>query len=246
MAGVVMLFHSPMSRMNSTLPDAVDGDSEPNTASWRRYHGPTETANRATEPIAATNGIRGGRAGWPPNGRRARHRSHRNTAPSTASTSTPSFRDSVASPASSPASTNARGRPRSPRAASHSDPATSGWYSEKLSGCAMYTNDSAGSAVNTPAAAATNGDSPASRAIAHASGAANAPANANGSADAIAVGPSSQMNGTWTIEASGIQCALDAIGSTGSAGIFPPTSAKIQTTSTLNPWPAASWRATST
>ena len=110
----------------------------------------------------------------------------------------------------------------------------------------MYTNDRAGSAVRTPAAAATNGDSPASRAIAQASGAANAPAIANGSAEAIAVGPSSQMNGTWTIEASGIQCALDAIGSTGFAGIFPPTSAKIQTTSTLNPWPAASWRATST
>ncbi len=245
-AGVVMLFHSPMSRMNSTLPDAVDGDSEPNTASWRRYHGPTDTANRATAPTAATNGIRAGRAGRSPNDRRARHRSHRNTAPRMASTSTPSLRDSVASPASSPASAKSRGRPRSPRAASHSDPATSGWYSEKLSGCAMYTNDRAGNAVSTPAAAATNGDSPASRAIAQASGAANAPAIANGSADAIAVGPRSQMNGTWTIEASGIQCALDAIGSTGLAGILPPTSAKIQTTSTLNPWPEASWRATST
>ncbi len=54
------------------------------------------------------------------------------------------------------------------------------------------------------------------------------------------------MNGTWTSEASGIQWALDGIGRTGLAGITPPTSAKIQTTSTLKPWPAASCRATST
>ncbi len=99
----------------------------------------------------------------------------------------------------------------------------------------MNTNDSAGSATRIPAATATNADVPASRAIAHASGAANAPAIANGRADAIAVGPSSQMNGTCTSDASGIQWALDGIGSTGLAGILPPTSAKIQTTSTWNP-----------
>ena len=51
--------------------------------------------------------------------------------------------------------------------------------------------------------------------------------------------------GTWTIEARGIQCAFDGIGRTGLAGILPPTSAKIQTKSTLKPWPAARDRATS-
>ena len=54
------------------------------------------------------------------------------------------------------------------------------------------------------------------------------------------------MNGTWTIDASGIQCAFDGIGRTGWRGIAPPTSGKIQMKSTLNPCPAASCRATST
>ena len=52
-AGTVMLSHSPMLRMNSTRPDAVDGDSEPNTASWRTYQGPTASANSTTQPMAA-------------------------------------------------------------------------------------------------------------------------------------------------------------------------------------------------
>ena len=110
----------------------------------------------------------------------------------------------------------------------------------------MYTNDSAGRAVRTPAETATNPDVPASRAMAQASGAASAPRIANGSQDAAAVGPSSQMNGTWTSEARGIQWALDAIGRTGLAGIPPPTSGKIQMKSTARPWPAASSRATFT
>ena len=126
-AGTVMLFHSAMSRMNSTLPDAVEGDSVPNTASWRRYQGAITTANRATAPSAAASGIRAGRAGEPPEARSVRQRSHRKVAPRTASTSTPSLRDSVARPASRPASANARAFPRSPREASHSAPATSGW-----------------------------------------------------------------------------------------------------------------------
>ena len=110
----------------------------------------------------------------------------------------------------------------------------------------MYTNDSAGSAVRIPAPTPTIGGAPASFAISQASGAANAPAIANGIADANAVGPRSQMNGTWTSDASGIQWALDGIGRTGLAGIAPPTSGKIQMKSTLNPLPAASCRATST
>jgi hypothetical protein len=70
--------------------------------------------------------------------------------------------------------------------------------------------------------------------------------SANGSADASAVGPRTQMNGTCTSDASGIQCAFEGIGRVGLAGIFPPTSAKIHRTSVLKPCPAASWRAVST
>ena len=49
-----------------------------------------------------------------------------------------------------------------------------------------------------------------------------------GRADAIAVGPSSQMNGTCTSAASGIQWAFEGMGSTPSAGSMPPTSTKFQ------------------
>ena len=101
-------------------------------------------------------------------------------------------------------------------------------------------------AVRIPAPTATSRRSPASRAIAHASGAAAAPISANGRFDASVVGPRAQMNGTITIDASGIQWAFDGTGRTGFAGIVPPTSGKIQTKSTLKPWPAASCRATST
>ena len=87
---------------------------------------------------------------------------------------------------------------------------------------------------------------PASRAIAQVSGAAIAPMSANGRADAQATSPNSARNGTWTIEASGIQWAFEGIGRVGSAGILPPTSAKIQTKSTLNPCPCVRLRATST
>ncbi len=126
-AGIVIEFHSPMSRMNSTLPEAVDGDSVPNTASWRRYQGAITTANSPTAPSAAANGTRAGRGPSPPNEIRVRSRSHSHAAPSTAITSTPSLRESVASPASSPAAANARAFPRIPRAARNSAPATSGW-----------------------------------------------------------------------------------------------------------------------
>ena len=54
------------------------------------------------------------------------------------------------------------------------------------------------------------------------------------------------MNGTWTIEASGIQWAFDGIGRVGLAGMEPPTSGKIQMKSTWKPLPEATWRATST
>src|SRR5829696_3266213 len=104
---------------------------------------------------------------------------------------------------------------------------------------------SAGKAVRTRAPVATRLDVPASRAIAHASGAASAPTTANGRAAAVALAPKIARNGTWTSDASGIQCAFDGIGRTGFAGIPPPTSAKIQMKSTLKPWPETRDLATS-
>ena len=71
-----------------------------------------------------------------------------------------------------------------------------------------------------------------------------APMSANGRAAAHATLPKTARNGSWTIDASGIQCAFEGIGRTGSAGIVPPTSAKIQMKSTLNPSPA--WRLAAT
>ena len=56
-AGVVMLFHSPMSRMNRTLPDVLDGESEPKTASWRAHHGAMTRTKTATAPAAAAHGM---------------------------------------------------------------------------------------------------------------------------------------------------------------------------------------------
>src|SRR5213593_4071039 len=94
-----------------------------------------------------------------------------------------------------------------------------------------------GIATRTPAPIAMTGGAEASRAIAQVSGAAVAPISANGNADATGVTPRIARNGTWTIEASGIQCALDGIGRTGFAGIPPPTSGKIQIRSMLKPWP---------
>ena len=111
---------------------------------------------------------------------------------------------------------------------------------------AMYTTPIAGMADMTPAPSWTVRDAPISRAIAHVSGAASDPMSTSGRAEAIAVWPMTAMNGAWMNDASGSQCAFDGIGRTASAGGFPPTSAKIQTKSTLRPWPLASARATST
>ena len=78
------------------------------------------------------------------------------------------------------------------------------------------------------------------------SGAATAPMIANGSAEAHGPTPKIAMNGTWTMDASGIQWALDGIGRVGSGGMPPPTSGKIQMKSTLKPSPACRLFATST
>ena len=70
--------------------------------------------------------------------------------------------------------------------------------------------------------------------------------SANGAAAAHGYVAEDRRNGTWTIDASGIQWALDGIGRVGMAGMWPPTSGKIQMKSTLKPWPAWRARATST
>ena len=62
MAGVVMLFHSAMSRMNRTLPDAVEGESDPKTSSWRDHHGTMTRANSPTHAAAAPNPMAGRRS----------------------------------------------------------------------------------------------------------------------------------------------------------------------------------------
>ena len=105
-AGVVMLFHSPMSRMNRTLPDAVDGEmrtEDGELAQPPRRH--DQRRRPPTHATAAQNGIAGVRE---PADRQARQRSNRKTTPRLASTSMPSLRDRVARPASRPAATNAR------------------------------------------------------------------------------------------------------------------------------------------
>ena len=61
LAGVVMLFHSSMERMKSTLPDADDGEIEPKTASWRANHGASTTRKSAKQATAAHRGIAGRR-----------------------------------------------------------------------------------------------------------------------------------------------------------------------------------------
>ena len=72
-AGVVMLFHSSIERMNRTFPEPDDGEIEPKTASWRASHGARTTRKRAKQATAAQAGIAGRRA---PPLRQARQRSH--------------------------------------------------------------------------------------------------------------------------------------------------------------------------
>ena len=93
----------------------------------------------------------------------------------------------------------------------------------------------AGTAVRIAPPRATDGRQPASRANAQTIGAARAPIRANGRADAKAVAPRTTMNGTWTRLARGIQWALLAIGRTGLAGRWPPTSTNVQMKSIENP-----------
>ena len=98
------------------------------------------------------------------------------------------------------------------------------WNSEKLSGWAMNIEAPAGIATPIAAAIAIRGLQPISRAINQVRGAASDPISAKGRAEASGLGPSSHIDGNWTIDARGIQNALLGIGSPGWPGILPPTS----------------------
>ncbi len=240
-AGVAMLFHSPMSRMKKTLPDAVDGESEPKTAADAPTTAPSRPGTSRRTTAAAER-----------DGRHARSRGAPcppavpgDGEPEAARTSRPSFRDSVARPASRPARTNARGgaaeRPGAPSRAPR----------RRAAGTARSCPAGRGRrprAAGRREDAGADGDSavaPASRAIAQVSGAAMAPMSAKGAAAAHGVrrrprgtAPGRSMpgasSGRWTDR----QGRMDRD--------VPPTSAKIQMKSMLKPWPAWRARATST
>ena len=109
LAGVVMLFHSPMSRMNSTLPEALEGEMDPKTASCRSHHGAMTSTKTATHATAAANGMAGRfEPRRPP---RAPPIEQEDREPRLPRTSSPSLRDRVARPASRPAAMNARPEP---------------------------------------------------------------------------------------------------------------------------------------
>ena len=125
-AGVVIEFHSPMSRMNRTLPtrSRARASRRPRAGAPPRAHDEEEQPRRSRRrgperdrrPAAGAAGAPAratGRRGTP--GRAPRRRARR--------------RSGTASPArrGARASANERGSPLSPRAASQSAPATSGW-----------------------------------------------------------------------------------------------------------------------
>ena len=127
-AGVVMLFHSPMSRMNRTLPDAVDGESEPKTASWRAHHGrhdqdeDRDGADRRSE--RDRRGRRGRRADAP----RAPAIPGERRAPSAASTSSAVVARQRRQPGEQPGRDERAARAAQARARpSTATPMTSGW-----------------------------------------------------------------------------------------------------------------------
>ena len=130
-----------------------------------------------------------------------------------------------------------------PRPASQIVAATSGWKMAKFSGWAMNTvagrrdrRQDAGADLDRRRRADVAGDGPRE-------GRRERPDDEQGSADASGVGPRTTMNGAWRNDARGSQWAFEGMGRVGSAGRWPPTSAKIQMKSTLRPWPAARDRA---
>ena len=152
----------------------------------------------------------------------------------------PSLRDRIARPTSTPPTANARRSPRSPRAHAHSASVPSSMNSPKLSGWDRKGSTQRGHRDHEPGRGRLPARQAASRPIQQVTGAVAALASQNGRADASGTAPSSQMKGTWTSEARGIQWAFDGMGRTPVAGSVPPVSTKFQMNSTWKPWPAAS------
>ena len=216
---IVMLFHSPMSRMNRTLPEAVDGESEPKTASWRAHHG--AMTSRKTATAADRRGERDARgraraaadAPGPPavpqedEAERRPGRAGRRCATA-----------SRARRAARPARTNARvTRPRS-AARGHPErrrrPAAGRARSCRAGPCTRST----GAGIATRIAGADRHERPARRRRGRSprSAARRARRSARtAAADAHATSPKTARNGTWTIDASGIQWAFEGIGRVG-------------------------------
>ena len=190
-AGIVIEFHSPMSRMNSTLPDAVDGESEPNVASCRAYQGATasseqrDRAERRDERDA----------------RRARRRSPPNADASAEPVPQPDgaqdreHEDAVVARQRRDAGEQARGdeRAAAPAQAAGGEPQRPGderlVQREVVGLDHVHERQRRERDEDRPRRAATIRGAPASRAIDPGSGAAVAPMSANGIADANAVGP---------------------------------------------------------
>ena len=155
----------------------------------------------------------GSGGGRPPFDRHERHRSHAKASPTTAPSSRPSFRASVRQADEqagkgkrSPVALEAtRGQPQrdQPDRLVRARCCPAGRRTEWLPPAGRRPARRRGPRF---------GALPASRATSQVSGAERAPMSMNGRADASAVGPSSQIVGSWTIEARGIQKPLLGIG----------------------------------
>ena len=217
---LVTLYSSRYSLMKRMRPPLEDGEMEPNTSICRRSQGAATMTNPAAQSRAGLQPMR------EPRGRRAM--SYMKAIAKGRPSSRPSLRDRKARPTTTPPMANARRSPRRPRPHSHRASAPRNMKMAKLSGWPTNGEMPAGTATSSPAIAACQEGMPASRPISQVSGATAAPTSQNGRPDATFVGPSSQMNGTCSNAASGIQCAFDGIGRMPSSGSMPPTSTKFQ------------------
>ena len=191
MAGVVMLFHSPMSRMNRTLPDAVEGESDPKTASWRAHHGAiTRTKSADAGDRRPERDGRGAATG-----RRARRASGPRRRPGRAPPGRAGRRCGKGSPAR-PAGRRprtARPEPFRPRAAIHREPSDQRLVEREVVGLDEVDRGEQRDRDQDPGADGAPGARPASRAIAQVSGAASEPMSANGAAEAQATSPKTRQ-----------------------------------------------------
>ena len=239
-AGAVMLFHSPMSRMKKTRARCGRRGQRPEhreLAEPPRRHHEREQADardggreRDGRPRLSLGCRSGSRAAGPPGPPAVPDERDAERCQDEQPVIPRQRRDPGEQPGEGEGARRAlqgRARPSTARPR----PVAGTARSCPVGPCTSMTGP--GSRPGSPAPIATARRAPASRAIAQVSGAAVAPINANGRADAQATSPKASRNGTWIKDASGIQWAFDGIGRTGSAGRTPPTSGKIQIKSML-------------